>query len=123
MEQLQLELELLASGIEPAEEKHSLLLKQMPLIIGADGVMVPIRPQEKSPKGQTIWREVKVAILARLKQRINSKGKSISQLHHRRLVAVLGDIEALKPRLWLEEKRCQHPALKRRGFVPRSLGS
>ncbi len=106
MEQLQLELELLASGIEPAEEKHSLLLKQMPLIIGADGVMVPIRPQEKSPKGQTIWREVKVAILARLKQRINSKGKSISQLHHRRLVAVLGDIEALKPRLWLEALRC-----------------
>ncbi len=106
MEQLQLELELLASGIEPAEEKHSLLLKQMPLIIGADGVMVPIRPQEKSPKGQTIWREVKVAILARLKQRINSKGKSISQLYHRRLVAVLGDIEALKPRLWLEALRC-----------------
>lgn len=106
MEQLEQELELLASGIEPAEEKLSLLEKQMPLIIGADGVMVPIRPQEKSPKGKTIWREVKVAILARLQQRINSKGKSISQLHHRRLVAVLGDIESLKPRLWLEALRC-----------------
>ena len=87
-------------------EKHSPLVKQMPLIIGADGVMVPIRPQEKTPKGQTIWREVKVAILARLEHRINSKGKPISQLHHRRLVAVLGDIESLKPRLWLEALRC-----------------
>ena len=55
--------------------------------------------------GQTLWREVKVAILARLEQGINSKGKPISQLHHRRLVAVLGDIETLKPRLWLEAKR------------------
>ncbi len=106
MEQLQQELELLASGIEPAGEKLLPLEKQMPLIIGADGVMVPIRPQEKTPKGQTIWREVKVAILARLEHRINSKGKLISQLHHRRLVAVLGDIEALKPRLWLEALRC-----------------
>ena len=106
MEQLEEELELLASGMEPAEEKLSLLEKQMPLIIGADGVMVPIRPQEKSPKGQTSWREVKVAILARLQQRLNSKGKPISQLHHRRLVAVLGHIEALKPRLWLEANRC-----------------
>ena len=35
-----------------------------------------------------------------MNQPINSKGKSISQLYHRRLVAVLGDIEALKPRLW-----------------------
>ena len=105
MEQLEQELELLASGIEPAPETLSPQLKQMPLIIGADGVMVPIRPQAKTPKGKTIWREVKVAILARLEQRINSKGKSISQLHHRRLVAVLGNIESLKSRLWLEANR------------------
>ncbi len=65
MEQLEQELELLASGIEPAPETLSPQLKQMPLIIGADGVMVPIRPQKKTPKGKTIWREVKVAILAR----------------------------------------------------------
>lgn len=106
MEQLEQELELLASGIEPAPETLSPQLKQMPLIIGADGVMVPVRRQKKTPKGKTIWREVKVAILARLEQRINSKGKSISQLHHRRLVAVLGDIESLKSRLWLEALRC-----------------
>ena len=106
MEQLQQELELLASGIEPTEEKHSPIEKQMPLIIGADGVMVPIRPQEKNPKGQTIWREVKVAILARLEHRLNRKGKPSSQLHHRRLVAFLGDLESFKPRLWLEALRC-----------------
>ena len=76
MEQLQQDLELLASGIEPKEEKLLPKIKQMPLIIGADGVMVPIRPQKKTPKGRTIWREVKVAILARLQQRINSKGKT-----------------------------------------------
>ena len=50
MEQLQQELELLASGIEPAGEKHSPLEKQMPLIIGADGVMVPIRPKRENPQ-------------------------------------------------------------------------
>ena len=58
MEQLQQELALLNSGIEPLEEKRSPSLNQMPLIIGADGVMVPIRPQEKTPKGKTLWREV-----------------------------------------------------------------
>ena len=52
MEQLQLELELLASGVEPTEEKRSPILNQMPLIIGADGVMVPVA-QEKTPKGKT----------------------------------------------------------------------
>ena len=32
-------------------------------------------------------------------------GKVITRLRQRRLVAVLGDIEALKPRLWLEAVR------------------
>ena len=53
MEQVQLELKLLASGVEPTEEKRSPILNQMPLIIGADGVMVPMRAQEKTPKGKT----------------------------------------------------------------------
>jgi len=48
MEQLEQELELLASGIEPAPETLSPQLKQMPLIIGADGVMVPIRPKREN---------------------------------------------------------------------------
>jgi len=33
-------------------------------VIGADGVMVPLRPQPGTPSGKTRWREVKVAILA-----------------------------------------------------------
>jgi hypothetical protein len=32
-------------------------------------------------------------------------GKVVARLHQRRLVAVLGDLEALKPRLWLEAVR------------------
>jgi len=43
------------------EEDYSL-----PLLIGADGVMVPFR--NKNGKGRTIWREIKVAILARFKR-------------------------------------------------------
>ncbi len=50
-------------------------------------------------------REVKVAILVRLGRRFTRKGKDICQLHQRRLVAVLGDIEALRPRLLLEALR------------------
>ena len=46
-------------------------LEQMPLIIGADGVMLPMRPMKKTPKGKTIWREVKVAILTRLGYRLS----------------------------------------------------
>ena len=77
----------------------------MPLIIGADGVMVPIRPLEKTPKGKTIWREVKVAILTRLGYQLSCTGKQISRLYHRRMVAILGDIDSLRPLLWLEALR------------------
>jgi hypothetical protein len=105
MEQLEQELALLNSGIEPLEEKRSPDLEQMPLIIGADGVMVPMRPMKKTPKGKTIWREVKVAILTRLGSRLSCTGKQISRLYHRRMVAVLGDIDTLRPQLWLEALR------------------
>jgi hypothetical protein len=105
MEQLEQELALLNSGIEPSEEERSPELKQMPLIIGADGVMVPMRPLEKTPKGKTIWREVKVAILTRLGYRLSCTGKQISRLYHRRMVAILGNIDSLRPLLWLEALR------------------
>lgn len=49
---------------------------------------------------------MKVAILARLGCRQSRTGKQYSQLYHRRLVAVLGDIDTFKPRLWLEALRC-----------------
>ena len=66
----------------------------MPLLIAADGVTVPLRPHSKTPRGKTRWREVKVALLARLHHRLNRNGKSVTRLQHRRLVAVLGDLES-----------------------------
>jgi hypothetical protein len=43
--------------------------------------------------------------LARLGQHRTRTGKVITRLGQRRLVAVLGDIDALKPRVWLEAVR------------------
>ena len=63
----------------------------MPLLIAADGVTGPFRPQPKTSKGKIVWREVKVALLTRL-------GKHQTQ-------AVLGDINYLQPRLQLEALR------------------
>jgi hypothetical protein len=74
----------------------------MPLIIAADGVTVPFRSQPQSPKGQIVWREVKVALLARLGKAQTEDGKAVTRLHQRRFVSVLGDIDDLKPRLQLE---------------------
>lgn len=77
-------------------------LEQLTMILAADGVMVPFRPQVGTAKGKTQWQEVKVAVVARLKQMKTSKGKIYTRLCQRRLVAVLGDIEQLKPRLLWE---------------------
>lgn len=45
-------------------------------------------------------------MLARLGQHLTRTGQIVPRRHHhRRLVAVLGDLEALKPRLWLEAVR------------------
>jgi hypothetical protein len=77
---------------------ESKLLK-LPLLIGGDGVMVPFRPHTGSPKGKTAWREVKVGIFARLGQRVTKKGKSVSVLVYRHLVAVLGNIDEFKSRM------------------------
>jgi len=100
MARLQRELEALKDQVPDAEE-ISLKIASLPLLIGGDGVMVPFRPNGGSPKGKTVWREVKVGIIARLGQRITKGGKRVSLLVRRRLVAVLGTIEDLKPRLWL----------------------
>jgi hypothetical protein len=87
--------------VEAMEEEVAVL----PLLVGADGVMVPFRPQGGQPKGRTVWREVKVGILARLGQRVTKTGKTVTQLLRRRLVAVRGDIDALQPLLWAESVR------------------
>jgi hypothetical protein len=104
-EYLEQELALLNSGVEPVPETLPEHIQSLPLIIGADGVMVGFRPQALTPKGKTVWREIKVAILARLGYRRSRTGKEYSQLHHRRLVALLGNIDAFKPLLWLEAVR------------------
>lgn len=80
-------------------------LSKLPLVIGADGVTAPFRPVKENPSGKVVWKEVKVAVVTRIEQRLNSKGKSITQLKQRRLVAVLGSLEKLRPRLWLESLR------------------
>lgn len=101
LEQLKEQLADMARGQLPAEAELTAAIKALPLLIGADGVMVPFRPEAGTPEGKTVWREVKVGILARLGQRVTRAGKTVTELKQRRLVAVLGDIDALSSRLWL----------------------
>jgi len=80
-------------------------LTNVPLVSGADGVMVPCRPDGGQPRGKTPWCEVKVGVLARLGQHRTRTGQVVPRLAQRRLVAVLGGSEALKARLGLEAVR------------------
>jgi hypothetical protein len=105
MEALQEHLQTLAPGTLPAPEALAADLGAMPLVLGADGVMVPFRPTGGQPTGKTRWHAITVGVLARLGQHRTRSGKVVTRLHQRRLVAVLGDVEALKPRLWLEAVR------------------
>ena len=105
MEEMQEQLKVQANGEAITPEQLSELLLSLPLAIGADGVMVPFRPVAKTPKGKTQWREIKVAILARLGLRRNQRGEQLPQLLHRRLVAVLGNIDEFIPSLQLESRR------------------
>jgi hypothetical protein len=105
MEHLQDELAAVARGHGPTPEPLTTEQAALPLALGADGVMVPFRPDAGAPRGKIRWREVKVGVLARLGQHRTRLGQSVPRLQQRRLVAVLGDIEMLKPRLWLEALR------------------
>jgi hypothetical protein len=105
MEQLHEQLQAVATGHLPTEEPLAAELAAAPLLMGADGVMVPFRPEGGQPKGKTAWHEVKVGVLARLGRHRTRTGTVVTRLHQRRLVAVLGNIEALKRRLWLEALR------------------
>lgn len=100
IDRLHRQLSELSAGQLPQIESLDEAISILPLLVGADGVNVPFRPE--GGKGRTVWREVKVAVLARLGRRSKSNEP---QLHQRRLVAVLGDIDALRPRLWLEALR------------------
>ena len=105
MEGLQKELAAVAQGHEPPPEPLTVEQAALPLALGADGVLVPFRPDAGTPTGKRRWREIKVGVLARLGQHRTRTGQVVTRLTQRRLVAVLGDIEALKPRLWLEALR------------------
>jgi len=107
MAKLETEINQLSLGNPPTPEIMTQAIAKMPLVIGADGVMIPMRPHPGKPDGKTQWREVKVAILSRLGQGVTRKGREFFRLHQRRLVAVLGDIDALRPRLMLEALRQQ----------------
>jgi hypothetical protein len=107
MEQLEAELQALAAGALPAPEALAPGLDELALVIGADGVMVPFRAHPGTPAGKTRWREIKVAILARLGVHVTRGGKRVTRLCQRRVVAVLGTIDELTPRLWLEAVRQQ----------------
>lgn len=105
MDELQQELEQLGQGVLPDEEPLEGATAALPLLIGADGVRVPFRSEARTPRGKTVWREIKVGILARLGRRTTSTGREEPRLERRRVVAVRGDIHALSPRLWLEALR------------------
>jgi hypothetical protein len=102
MAQLHEQLQAAAEGHLPPEEPLAAEVAAMPLALGADGVMVPFRPEGGQPRGKTAWHEVKVGVLARLGRHTTRTGKIVARLHQRRLVAVFGDIDALQRRLWLE---------------------
>jgi hypothetical protein len=103
MAHLQADLGSVAEGHEPTPEPLAADLAALPLALGADGVMVPFRPEGGNPRGKIRWREIKVGVLAR--QHRTRTGHIVTRLHQRRLVAVLGDIEMLTPRLWREALR------------------
>src|SRR4029453_15615440 len=58
----------LAHGDLPTPEALAADLAAAPLVLGADGVMVPLRPTGGLPTGKIQWHEVKVGVLARLGQ-------------------------------------------------------
>jgi hypothetical protein len=105
MAQLHAQLQAVATGHVPTEEPLAAELAAAPLLLGADGVMVPFRPEGGQPRGKTAWHEVKVGVLARLGQHRTRTGQVVTRLAQRRLVAVLGGSEPLKARLWLEALR------------------
>lgn len=105
MARLDEELKRLAQGERPVPETLAAEIAALPVMVGADGVKVPLRPQGGSPRGAVVWREVKVGILARFCHWVRESGEHAFAIKQRRAVAVLGDIEALKPRLQLEALR------------------
>jgi hypothetical protein len=107
VQEVEADLQALEAGDCRGQESAPRALQGQPMVIGADGVMVPFCPHRGSPKGKTRWGEVQVAIVARLGRWVNRRGRPVTRLAQRRLVAVHGGLEALSARLWLEALRQQ----------------
>ena len=105
MAHLQVDLDTGATGHMPTPEPLADGLAALPLALGADGVLVPLRPEGGKPRGKLRWRALKVGVLAHLGQHRTRAGHMVTRLPQRWLVAVLGDIEMLRPRLWREALR------------------
>lgn len=80
-------------------------LQSLCLAISADGVMAPFRPHPKTPEGKTVYKEVKIGLFARLHTYINTKGKEVTRLLHRRVVAHVGEIHHFSRLMGLEVQR------------------
>ena len=80
-------------------------LQSLCLAISADGVMAPFRPHPKTPAGKTVYKEVKIGLFARLHTYINTKGKQVTRLLHRRVVAHMGEIHHFSALMGLESQK------------------
>ena len=105
MEPLQEALGAVARGYEPTPEPLTAAQVALPLALGAEGVMMPCRSEGGQAQGKLRWRELKVGVLARLGQHRTRTGQVVTRRVQRRLVAGLGDMDALTPRLWLAALR------------------
>ena len=102
MEKLETELTALEAGGKPPLEPRESEIVSLSMVIGGDGVQVPFRPNGGSPEGKIKWKEVKIGIVARIKRFINRRKKEVTKIERKRVVAVLGNVEDLRDRLWLE---------------------
>ena len=95
------------AGTGEVIDKLSAEILTQPLLLGADGVMVPFRPNGGSPWGKIIWKEIKVGIITRLGKHTKRGGEVISRIHQRCLVAVLGRVEELAERMMYQAGKQQ----------------
>lgn len=91
-------------GVVDAEELDA-HLQSLCLAISADGVMAPFRPQPKTPAGKTVYKEVKIGLFARLHTYLNTEGKRVTRLLHRRVVAHVGEIHHFSRLMGVEAQR------------------
>lgn len=101
-QKLEEELVAMRNGQDPELEPISPEVAALPMAIGGDGVLVPFRRYVGSPAGKTKFQEVKVGIIARIKQFTTRRGVEAVKIKQKRLVAVLGDVDQLAERLRLE---------------------